>query len=93
MPEREEQSRRELAAQFFRLSRAFTAAETPLLEANDIQMWDYVVLSALDHGVAPTQLELAKVTGRDKTRIIGNLDTLEQAGLLSRRPDIRMVVP
>ena len=87
MTDRQEHSRRELAAQFFRLSRAFIAAETPLLEANDIQMWDYVVLSALDTRVAPTQLELAKLTGRDKTRIIGNLDALEQAGLLSRRPD------
>ena len=28
-----------------------------------------------------------RLTGRDKTRIIGNLDALEQAGLLSRRPD------
>jgi DNA-binding MarR family transcriptional regulator len=87
MPEPKEQSRRELAAQFFRLSRAFNAAEAPLLEANDIQMWDYVVLSALDRGVAPTQLELARMTGRDKTRIIGNLDSLEAAGLLGRRPD------
>jgi DNA-binding MarR family transcriptional regulator len=87
MPEPQEQSRRELAAQFFRLSRAFNAAEAPLLEANDIRMWDYVVLSALEGGVAPTQLELAKVSGRDKTRIIGNLDTLEEAGLLARRPD------
>ncbi len=87
MPDPQERSRRELAAQFFRLSRAFVAAETPLLEANDIQMWDYVVLSALDTRVAPTQLELAKMTGRDKTRIIGNLDALEEAGLLSRRPD------
>jgi DNA-binding MarR family transcriptional regulator len=80
-------ARRELAAQFFRLSRALIAAETPLLAANGIGMWDYVVLGALVKGGTSTQLELAKITGRDKTRLIANLDVLTERGLVSRRPD------
>ena len=79
--------RRELGAQFVPLSRALIAAETPLLEAHGISMWEYVILNALVVGGAPTQLELARTTGRDKTRLITNLDSLEAATLVLRRPD------
>ncbi|MBO0812024.1 MAG: winged helix DNA-binding protein [Microlunatus sp.] len=50
-------------------------------------MWDYVVLAALTTGPSPTQTELAAATRRDKTRLIRNLDRLEERGLLTRRPD------
>lgn len=79
--------RPELAAQFYRLSRALIAAEEPLLAARGIGMWEYVVLLALGSAGAPTQLELSRITGRDKTRLIGNLDALEVAGLVVRTPD------
>jgi DNA-binding MarR family transcriptional regulator len=82
-----DQGRGELAAHFFRLSRELVDAELPLLAAHGIGMWDYVILSALKRGDAPTQLELSRITGRDKTRLIRNLDGLEAAGLLSRRTD------
>lgn len=62
-------------------------AETPILRAHQVEMWDYVVLSALEASAAPTQSELATATGRDKTRLIPILDRLESRGLLSRTPD------
>ncbi|SDO86753.1 DNA-binding transcriptional regulator, MarR family [Nakamurella panacisegetis] len=84
MPQTE---RRELAAQFVPITRLLMQAEEPLLEANGITMWEYVVLNALTAGGAATQLELSGRTGRDKTRLIEHLDRLESAGLLTRRPD------
>lgn len=72
-----------------RLLRVVIAAEEPILERAGLQMWDYVVLAALGDGHAPTQAHLATVTGRDKTRLIGNLDRLEQRGLVVRTPDPR----
>ena len=79
--------RPELGYLLTRLLREVTAREEPLLAADDLQMWDYVVLSALGSGHAPTQVELAARTGRDKTRLIGNLDRLEALGYLHRAPD------
>lgn len=62
-------------------------AETPILSAHDVEMWDYVVLVALESGASPTQAELAAAVHRDKTRLIPILDRLEARGLLSRTPD------
>ncbi len=50
-------------------------------------MWGYVVLSALDESPVRTQAALAEAIGADKTRIIGTLDELQEAGLISRTPD------
>ncbi len=79
--------REDLGALFARLTRALAEREQPLLEAQQLQMWDYVVLGGLEHGPAPTQAELAVRVRRDKTRLIQNLDGLEQRGLLVREPD------
>jgi DNA-binding MarR family transcriptional regulator len=62
-------------------------AETPILRAHDVEMWDYAVLSALQDAAAPTQSELAAAVRRDKTRLIPILDRLESRGLLTRTPD------
>lgn len=78
---------RELAARIVPLGRALILAEMPLLQANGLGMWDYIVLAALRRSAVPTQLELARLTGRDKTRIISNLDDLERAGFVSRARD------
>lgn len=61
--------------------------EVEILEPRGIGMWDYVVLSALARGAVHTQAALAQATGRDKTRLIVNLDRLEDAGLLTRDVD------
>jgi DNA-binding MarR family transcriptional regulator len=77
----------DLGALFARVTQRLIAGEQPLLHAHDLGMWDYVVLTELAGGPAPTQLALARAIGHDKTRLIGVLDRLEQAGLVSREPD------
>lgn len=67
--------------------RVVLAREQKILDAADLGMWDYVVLAALSDGDAPSQAQLSAVTGRDKTRLIGNLDRLETLGLVTREPD------
>jgi MarR family transcriptional regulator, organic hydroperoxide resistance regulator len=79
--------RNDLGASFARLARAMIEAETPILRAHDLEMWDYAVLSALESAAAPTQSELAAAVYRDKTRLIPILDRLAAKGLISRTPD------
>lgn len=79
--------RHDLGASFARLTRAMIEAEAPILRAHGIEMWDYVVLGALESAAAPTQSELAAAVHRDKTRLIPILDRLESQRLLSRTPD------
>lgn len=79
--------RPELGFLLNRLLRAVMEREQPILDEHDLQMWDYVIIAALGSGPSPTQNELAGLTGRDKTRLIRNLDGLEERGLLSRTPD------
>lgn len=68
------------------LTRA-TAAERAVLADVDLGMWDYVILYALRAGPVASQGELAKATGRDKTRLIRHLDALEGRELIERRVD------
>ncbi|KOV83256.1 MarR family winged helix-turn-helix transcriptional regulator [Nocardia sp. NRRL S-836] len=79
--------RRDLAAMIAPLQRALIAAEQPVLRAHGLSMWGYVVLSALDGQPVRTQTALAEFIGADKSRIIGVLDELENAGLLDRTRD------
>jgi DNA-binding MarR family transcriptional regulator len=79
--------RRDLAAMLQPLLRALVAAELPVLARQGISMWGYIVLNALDGGPARTQAVLAQAIGADKTRIIGVLDDLQEAGLITREPD------
>jgi DNA-binding MarR family transcriptional regulator len=79
--------RDDLGAMFTRVSRRLIAAERPLLAKHGLSMWGYIVLSQLARGPAPTQLALASAIGHDKTRLIGLLDELERAGLITRAPD------
>jgi DNA-binding MarR family transcriptional regulator len=79
--------RRDLAAMLQPLVRALIAAELPVLGRHGISMWGYIVLNALDGGPARTQAALAQAIGADKTRIIGVLDELQRAGLITREPD------
>ena len=79
--------RDDLGALLYRLMRRVLAAETPLLAAHEVEMWDYSVLVALETGPAQTQARLASAIGRDKTRLIPSLDRLEARGLVARAPD------
>ncbi|MGC7094957.1 MarR family winged helix-turn-helix transcriptional regulator [Amycolatopsis lurida] len=82
-----ERTRPDLAAMLGGLMRRLMAAEAPVLAEHGLSMWGYVVLSALDDGPVRTQAALARAIGADKTRIIGTLDELQDAGLISRDPD------
>nr|WP_041782350.1 MarR family transcriptional regulator [Mycolicibacterium chubuense] len=83
-----DKSRRpDLAAMLAPLLRDLIAAEEPVLAAHDVSMWGYVVLLALDRSSMRTQSALAAAIGADKTRIIRDLDRLQNRGLIERRPD------
>jgi DNA-binding MarR family transcriptional regulator len=58
-------------------------------EKHGLQLRDYIVLSALDKRPGLTQVELAKTLGLDKTTLMSQLDRLERANLVVRRPDPR----
>jgi DNA-binding MarR family transcriptional regulator len=72
-----------------RLSLSVIDAEVPVLREHGLEMWDYVVLSGLEHSAAPTQAQLAAAVGRDQTRLIPILDRLAAQGLLERISDQR----
>ena len=69
------------------LARALVAAEEPVLQAHQVSMWGYVVLTALAEQPVRTQAALAQSIGADKSRIIAVLDELQERGLIQRRPD------
>jgi DNA-binding MarR family transcriptional regulator len=77
----------DLGALFSRITRGLIRAERPLLDAHGLSMWAYIVLSRLARAPAGTQLALANAIGYDKTRLIGLLDELERAGLITRAAD------
>jgi MarR family transcriptional regulator, organic hydroperoxide resistance regulator len=79
--------RPDLGALAHQLTRRIVAAEEPVLDEHGLTMWEYVVLTALATGPAPTQAQLAASTGRDQTRLIPILDELGTRGLLERSPD------
>jgi DNA-binding MarR family transcriptional regulator len=79
--------RRDLAAMLQPLVRALVAAELPVLARHGLTMWGYIVLSALNDEPESSQAALAERIGADKTRIIATLDTLQEAGLITRDPD------
>ena len=68
----------DLGALFARITRRLIDAERPLLEAHGLSIWEYIVLSGLATGGAPSQLVLARRIGYDKTRLIALLDGPEQ---------------
>ncbi len=79
--------RRDLAAMAVPLARALVAAEEPILRAHEISMWGYIVLTALAEQPVRTQAALAQAIGADKSRIIADLDELQERGLIRRQPD------
>ncbi|MGW6279612.1 MarR family winged helix-turn-helix transcriptional regulator [Kribbella sp. NPDC055071] len=79
--------RPDLAAMLYPLVRTLIALEQPILAEHDVSMWGYSVLTALDETPVRTQAALADAIGADKSRIIGTLDELQDAGLIERTPD------
>jgi DNA-binding MarR family transcriptional regulator len=81
--------REDLGAQFARITRRLIELERPILDAHGLSMWGYVALTRLAAEPPSTQQALAAAIGHDKTRLIGVLDDLERAGLITREPDPR----
>jgi len=79
--------RRDLAAMVWPLARTLIVREEPALQAHDISMWGYIVLTALVEQPVRTQAALAQAINADKSRIIGVLDDLQQRGLIRRQAD------
>ena len=79
--------RPDLAAMVVPLGRALLAIEEPILDAHEISMWGYIVLSRLSDQPLRGQAVLADAIGADKTRLISVLDDLQGRGLIRREPD------
>lgn len=69
------------------VGRSLMARERPILQANGLTMWGYSVLLALGDEPVRTQAALAEMIGADKTRIIVDLDELQDRGMITRQPD------
>jgi DNA-binding MarR family transcriptional regulator len=78
---------RDLGASFGHNPRRLIDAERPLLQAEGLSMWEYVVLCELARHAAPSQLVLARRIQYDKTRLITLIDRLSERGLIRRTPD------
>ena len=77
----------DLGALFGQITRRLIEAERPLLQAEGLSMWEYIVLSELARHAAPSQLVLAQRIRYDKTRLIGLIDGLSDRGLVRRSAD------
>jgi DNA-binding MarR family transcriptional regulator len=77
----------DLGALFGQITRQLIEAERPLLQAEGLSMWEYIVLSDLARHPAPSQLILARRIRYDKTRLIGLIDGLNERGLVRRTAD------
>jgi DNA-binding MarR family transcriptional regulator len=77
----------DLGALFAQITRRLIEAERPLLKAEGLSMWEYIVLSELARHAAPSQLALARRIRYDKTRLIALIDELGERGLIRRTPD------
>lgn len=79
----------ELTWLLHRAAQRLRSATSERAEQHGLQLRDYIVLSALDKTPSLTQVELGKALGLDKTTLMGQLDRLEQRGLIVRRNDPR----
>jgi DNA-binding MarR family transcriptional regulator len=80
-------SRPDLAAMLVPIGRRLMALEQPILDAAGLSMWGYSVLLALGDEPVRTQAALAEMIGADKTRIIADLDELQNGDMITRDPD------
>jgi DNA-binding MarR family transcriptional regulator len=70
-----------------RLGIAFKTQALERLERAASDPYDYSVLALLDEGARTTQLAIADALGIDPSRLVAQLDSLEQRGLLTRQRD------
>ncbi len=87
LPARADDAEDDLGAVFSRLLGVIEEREAPILAAHGLTMWEYVILGPLLAEPGLTQKELARRSRRDPTRLIGNLDALEERALVTREVD------
>jgi DNA-binding MarR family transcriptional regulator len=87
MTEDPEECERDLGELFALITQRLIEAERPILDRHGLAMWPYIVLVRLARSPTSSQLELARLIGYDKTRLIKILDELGEAGLIARVPD------
>lgn len=83
----DDSEREDLGAMFAGVTRRLVDAETPILAARGLTMWEYVVLSHLIRHQGPNQLTLAREIRHDKTRLIALLEGLQARGWVRRERD------
>jgi DNA-binding MarR family transcriptional regulator len=66
---------------------AYLRAAEPMVQNMPGGMRGYLVLAAAASGCANNQLEVARRLGVDRSVMVGLLDNLEQAGLVTRKPN------
>lgn len=85
-PARSARSRRDLAALIAPFNRALLAEEQQVLTGHGTSMWEYIILTALQDHSSTSQVQLAQRIRHDKSRIIADIDRLEERGLVTRSP-------
>ena len=68
------------------ISRELRRVEEAAAARHGLSMWQYAILSVVDRRPGRNQAEVADALGYSKNRIVGDLDLLEHAGLLTRQP-------
>src|SRR6266568_6697382 len=66
---------------------AYLRAAEPVVQNMPGGMRGYLVLAAAASGCANNQLEVARRLGVDRSVMVGLLDNLEQAALVTRKPN------
>jgi MarR family transcriptional regulator, lower aerobic nicotinate degradation pathway regulator len=76
--------RQDLLASLFPITKALRAIEDEAAAEHRITMWQYAILVVADHHPGINQGDAARLLDDSKNRIVGDLDRLEEAGLLQR---------
>jgi DNA-binding MarR family transcriptional regulator len=76
--------RQDLLASLFPITKALRAIEDEAAGEHAITMWQYAILVVADHQPGINQRDAARLLDYSKNRIVGDLDHLEEAGLLQR---------
>ena len=76
--------RRDLLGQLLGFTKALRRTEDDAAAAHGVTMWQYAVLTVADSRPGVNQAEAAELLGYSRNRIIADLDSLEERGLLVR---------
>jgi DNA-binding MarR family transcriptional regulator len=78
--------RQDLLALLLPLTRDLRRIEEAAAGEHGLTMWQYAILSVADRRPGWHQAAIADALGYSKNRIVGDIDHLEGAGLLTRSP-------